>query len=241
MVQVTDSVYMLPLTFPMQGQTNTINLTLILDETQGAMLVDTGVPRMSEAIEEAIKEAGLSIRDLRRIFVTHQDMDHVGSLNDLVQASGARVLAHPTETPYLDGTLTPLKWAALEQVPGLRPILDAHRPTPVDEQVEDGTLLDIAGGARVIFTPGHTPGHLSLYLERERVLITGDALTAEAGQLGGPNPQATLDMPLAWESVAKLATLPVERIICHHGGLVSENAHAQLQQVAQSGATPADS
>lgn len=240
-MRVTDSVYMLVVPFVMQGQTQTLHLSLILDEAQGATLVDTGVPQMSGIIEEALGEAGLRVRDLRRILITHQDMDHVGSLHDLVQASGARVLAHSVEVPYLDGTLTPLKWAALEAMPGLRPVLEAHRFTPVDEQVEEGTLLDLAGGARVIYTPGHTPGHLSLYLEREQVLIAGDALTAEAGQLRGPNPQATLDLPLAWQSVTKLATLPVQHIICHHGGLVSENAHAQLQEVARLGATPAES
>jgi glyoxylase-like metal-dependent hydrolase (beta-lactamase superfamily II) len=51
----------------------------------------------------------------------------------------------------------------------------------LDEHLEDGDLLDLVGGIRVIFTPGHTPGHLSLYLERPRVLVAGDALTAEGG------------------------------------------------------------
>ena len=55
------------------------------------------------AIASALGEASLRVQDLKRIILTHQDIDHVGSLHDLAQASGARVLAHAAEVPYIDG------------------------------------------------------------------------------------------------------------------------------------------
>jgi glyoxylase-like metal-dependent hydrolase (beta-lactamase superfamily II) len=67
----------------------------------------------------------------------------------------------------------------LQRRPQRREALERLEPLGVDEHLEDGDRLDIAGGARVIFTPGHTPGHLSLYLERPKVLVAADALTAE--------------------------------------------------------------
>jgi glyoxylase-like metal-dependent hydrolase (beta-lactamase superfamily II) len=76
----------------------------------------------------------------------------------------------------------------------MREVLERLEPVRVDEHLPDGDRLDLAGGTRVIFTPGHTPGHLSLYLERPRVLVAGEALTAEGGHLNDPNPPLTLDV-----------------------------------------------
>jgi glyoxylase-like metal-dependent hydrolase (beta-lactamase superfamily II) len=83
----------------------------------------------------------------------------------------------------------------------------------------------------VVFTPGHTPGHVSLYLDRSKVLVAGDALTSEEGYLNGPNLSMTLDIPTALQSVKKLAALEVDTIVCYHGGVVSDDATGQLQRV----------
>jgi len=207
-------------------------------QRNGPTLVDTGLPGQQDAIASALAEASLRVSDLRRIILTHQDIDHVGSLRDLVQASSARVLAHATEVPFIDGTTLP-RFAtpeALAQRPELRAVVEHFQPTPVDEPLQDGTRLDLAGGVRVIFTPGHTPGHICLYLERSRTLIAGDALTASEGQLMGPNASATSDMALAGQSIRKLAELDVQTIVCYHGGVVREDANGQLRRVAQEAA-----
>ena len=115
----------------------------------------------------------------------------------------------------------------------MREVLERLDPVVVDEHLEDGDRLDLAGGTRAIFTPGHTPGHLSLYLERPRVLVAGDALTAEGGHLNGPNPPFTLDVGEATRSVRRLAELDVETIVCYHGGVVGDDANGQLRKVLQ--------
>jgi glyoxylase-like metal-dependent hydrolase (beta-lactamase superfamily II) len=145
------------------------------------------------------------------------------------------VLAGATETPYIDGTLPP-RFAlpeVLAQRPELRAVAERFQPTPVDQQLQDGARLDLAGGVRVIFTPGHTPGHICLYLERSKALIAGDALTAAEGRLQGPNESATPDMPAAGQSARKLAELDVRAIVCYHGGAVLDDAQGQLRRVAQ--------
>jgi glyoxylase-like metal-dependent hydrolase (beta-lactamase superfamily II) len=121
----------------------------------------------------------------------------------------------------------------LEQRPQMREVLQRLEPVGVDELLEDGEHLALAGGTRVIFTPGHTPGHLSLFLERSKVLIAGDALTAEGGRLKGPNPPVTLDTGEAARSVRRLAELDVKTIVCYHGGVVDEDANGQLQRVVE--------
>jgi glyoxylase-like metal-dependent hydrolase (beta-lactamase superfamily II) len=233
-MKLNDDLYVLPLPIERDGQTMFLNTSLVLDAAQGPALVDTGLPGQHDAVAAALAEAGLSVADLRRIILTHQDIDHVGSLHELAQASAARVLAHAVEAPFIDGTRPP-RFATpemLAQRPELRPIVERFRYTPVDEQLEDGSRLDLAGGVRVIFTPGHTPGHMCLYHERSGTLIAGDSLTAEAGKLMGPNPGATPDMALAMQSVRKLAELDVRAIVCYHGGVVADGAGEQLRRLA---------
>jgi glyoxylase-like metal-dependent hydrolase (beta-lactamase superfamily II) len=234
-MQLNDDLYLLALPIQRGDQTVYFNASLILDARYGPALVDTGLPGQLDAIATALADAGVRVQDLKRIILTHQDIDHVGSLHDLVQASGARVLAHAVEVPYIDGSELPrfARPEVLAQRPELRPAAERFQPTPVDEQLEDGARLDLAGGVRVIFTPGHTPGHMCLYHERTRTLIAGDALTSNDGQLMGPNEGATPDMPTAGQSVRKLAELDVQTIICYHGGVVTVDARTQLMRVAQ--------
>ena len=236
-MKLNDDVFMLALTMNTNGQSRQLHPALILDATHGPTLVDTGLPGQLSAIDTALAEAGLRMQDLKRIIITHQDIDHVGSLHELVRASGARVLAHATEVAYIDGTQRPIKWTPelLEQMPQMRALIDHWRPTPVDEHLQDGVRLDLAGGVRVIFTPGHTPGHISLYLERTKTLLAGDALLADDGRLMGPNPSplVTPDLALAHRSVQNLAELDVQTIVCYHGGVVRMDANEQLRRVAQ--------
>src|SRR5215213_2506974 len=234
-MRIADGVYVLPIPRGSRGADGFLNLTLILDEQNGNTLVDAGLPGQAEAISAALVEAGIGVRDLRRIIFTHQDLDHVGSGAALVRQSGATVLAHPADAPHIDGSLRPLKPSPemLEQRPQMREALERLEPVGVDERVEDSALLDLAGGTKVIFTPGHTPGHISLYLERSKVLIAGDTLTAERGSLNGPNPSMTLEMSTAIQSIRSLADLEIDTIVCYHGGVVSEDANGQLRRVIQ--------
>ncbi len=234
-MRVANGVYVLPIPRSPQEPESFLNLTLIVDEQNGNTLVDAGLPDQMEAISAALVEAGIGVRDLRRIIFTHQDLDHVGSGAALVRQSGARVLAHSRDAPYIEGSLRPLKPSPemLEQRPQMREVLERLEPVGIDEYVENGTRLDLAGGTRVISTPGHTPGHISLYLERSKVLIAGDALTAERGSLSGPNPSMTLEMRTALQSIRWLADLEIDTIVCYHGGVVSEDANGQLRRVIQ--------
>src|ERR687890_2072000 len=234
-MKVANSVYVLPIPRSPQEPESVLNLTLIVDEYNDNTLVDAGLPDQMETISAALVEAGIGVGDLRRIIFTHQDLDHVGSGAALVRQSGARVLAHSADVPYIEGSQRPLKASPemLEQRPQMREVLERLEPVGIDEHLEDGALLDLAGGTRVIFTPGHTPGHLSLYLERSKVLIAGDALRAERGSLNGPNPSMTLEMRPAMQSIRRLADLEIDTIVCYHGGVVGEDPNGQLRRVIQ--------
>ena len=90
------------------------------------------------------------------------------------------------------------------------------------ERWEGDQFTTSAGAAEIVFTPGHAPGHISLYFEAERLLLSGDALHAPDGELTGP--RAPLDESEALESIDKLSELDFERTLCYHGGFVEQGA-----------------
>lgn len=202
-------------------------------------LIDTGLPGMADAIDTQLREAGFSLGDVTQIIVTHHDLDHIGSLEDIVGRTGAAVLTLETEAPYITGEKRSQKMPSEEDVqrlladPELPPARRASltRPpvrVPVTRTLHDGE--ELPGGLRIVATPGHTVGHSSVYVTGSHTLITGDALTAEDGTLKGPNERFTPDIKTALESVKKLGGLEgVQTIVAFHGGLVTANAGEQLR------------
>ncbi|MFB9991038.1 MBL fold metallo-hydrolase [Deinococcus oregonensis] len=235
-MKISDHVYALPLATTLGSGPTTLFLSLIVDDVQGATLVDTGVPGMTGQIEAALGEIGMNLSDIKRVIITHHDLDHIGSLPAVVEATGAQVLTSSGELPYVQGELPGQKQPTPEMRAGMPPQMLALFDNPpkarVDQVLEDGEVLDIAGGVCVVYTPGHTVGHLSLFVEADGVVISGDALGSDNGTLTLPWPQGTADMPEAVRSLGKLSTHPVKAVLTYHGGLVSENASQQLQALA---------
>lgn len=222
-MRLSEHVYSLVLeTITPAGQSMSLNLAAITDPQGGLTLVDAGLPGMEEALRAALEQDGLDLSALRRVIVTHHDLDHIGGLPAVVRETGAEVWTSADERPFVQGEVSPQKR------PGTPPF-EALKALRVARVLQDGEVLPLAGGVRVVATPGHTVGHLSLYVEADGVLIAGDALTSEDGTLHGPNPQFTPDAPLATRSVGKLADLPVTGILTYHGGFVSEDAAGQLR------------
>lgn len=235
-MKLSEHVYALPITADLWNGPMTIYPALILDEVHGATLVDAGVPGMQADFETALGSIGVKLSDVRRIIITHHDLDHIGSLPALVAATGADVLTSGGEVPYVQGEKPGQKQPSPEAIASMPPEARARFANPpkaaVTRILNDNELLEIAGGVRVISTPGHTVGHLSLFVESDGLLITGDAMTSEAGQLRFPMARATPDMPLALESLKRLAALPVRAVLTYHGGLVSREAAQQLQRLS---------
>ncbi|MGI6705894.1 MAG: MBL fold metallo-hydrolase [Clostridia bacterium] len=227
------------------GGPGALNLTLIWDEG-GAVLVDAGLPGQLDTIRKAMEEAGVPFESLKRVIITHHDMDHIGSLSSVVKAldNKVEVLAHEGEKPYIQGEKLPIKMtperlaqreAQLKALPekerkAMQAMYDSI-PTKVDRTVEDGEELPYCGGIVIIHTPGHTPGHICLYLKKYKALVTGDAMNLMDGKLVGPNPVYTFDMDLARESLKKLSRYDIEKVICYHGGLYQDNLNQRITEL----------
>ena len=161
----------------------TANPYLLID-ADGLTLIDTGIPGSSRKILRYMAKLGYKPGDLKRILLTHADMDHVGGLAALKTASGARVYAHAIEAEAMAAghPSRPLKPrnTLMKVVFALTGRLFRTRPFQVDERLADGQVLPILGGLRVVETPGHTPGHISLYAPSAGILFVGDFLGSAA-------------------------------------------------------------
>jgi len=87
-------------------------------------------------------------------------------------------------------------------------------------------------GLRVIATPGHTPGHVCVFDPAGSLLILGDAMNNRDNKLTGPNPQYTVDMAQARQSVKKLAKLTFQRAMFGHGEPIDKGASQAIAKLA---------
>lgn len=204
-----------------------VNFYLIA-EPDGLTLIDTGLSRHRKTTLQAISRLGRSPADLKRILITHSDGDHVGALADLKAICGARAYASRLEAQAIEKAkpsreLKMQGWQA-RLFKLVMPLFKA-KPAHVDELLEDGQVLPILGGLRVINTPGHTPGHISLYAPAAKILFCGDSLVAEKnGTLRCSRGMNTWDDDKAQASVKVQAALGAEIVCSGHGPIVREAA-----------------
>lgn len=243
-MKVTNGVEMLEIHADVMGHRMAIHPTVLYDG-QEAVLVDTGMPGHWPLIRAEMEAAGISPDQLRAILLTHQDIDHIGGLPEILATLGrdVEVVAHVDDKPYIEGERSLIKMNSsrmAERLAGLpaevREKLEAVFRNPphakVTRPVRDGEELAYCGGIRIIHTPGHTPGHISLYHIPSRTVVAGDATAADHGKPVGPNPGATPDLAQAKASLKKLAALDIQYLICYHGGLCTGDVAAQLAALA---------
>lgn len=217
-MEISKGVEMLQLDF----HGNIIHPTLLWDQEM-AVLIDTGFPSQFEDLRAAMEKVGVSFDKLKVIILTHQDIDHIGSLPEILQEYGRhiKVYAHELDKPYIQGDLPLLKDGHIENPPKGK----------VNETLIDGQELPYCGGIRVIHTPGHTPGHISLYLKQSKTLIAGDSMYSVNGIIEGIHVPTVLDLKEAQLSLKKYLDLDIESVVCYHGGLSMININDQIQKV----------
>ena len=198
---------------------------------EGLTLIDTGLPKSDKKILEYVTSLGYDIGDIKEIIITHADGDHVGGLVAIKAGSGGQVFASEIEAKAIaEGVQSrPLKLSGVQKL-----LFSAARvffkaaPAKVDQIVINEEIIPVMGGLRVVDTPGHTPGHISLYVEEQGVLFCGDSLRCPDGQIKVSKGVNTWDEEQAWQSAGIQAGLGA-RIVCPgHGDVVNE-AEAQFQ------------
>lgn len=219
-MKIVDNVYLVP------GVTAN---SYILVDLDGLTLIDTGLPYSEKRILEYIVSLGRSARDVRRILITHADLDHYGCLAALQEASGACVYASRLEAASMvkgqssrpvdrsiDTALKRFLFALMSRWMKATPV-------QVDEILTHGQVLPVLGGLQVVETPGHSPGHLSYFLSSAGILFCGDSMRSD-GKRGfrASRSRNDWDQALASVSVQKLAGLGAQIVCPGHGHVVWE-------------------
>ena len=211
-----------------------VNICLVgTPESEDFVLVDAGMPGSADEIISVTEKRFGSDHPPKAIILTHGHFDHVGAIVDLIKYWGVAVYAHEMELPYLTGKKSyPEPDPTVEggMVAKMSPIFP-NEPVQLGDHVQafpdDGSVPHMPG-FRWIHTPGHTEGHVSLFREKDRVLVVGDAfvtvkqeylykvLTQEQ-EISGPPRYFTTDWKAAKESVISLEALKPSVAVTGHG------------------------
>ena len=181
-MQISEHVHALRIPFEVRPAPNTVikrfvYAYLIVGERY-VCLIDTGVAGSHEAIFQYLTSLGHSPKDIAVTILTHSHPDHIGSLKVIREASRCLVVAHKAEQRWIEDVDLQ---ARQRPVPGFENLVAGS--VHVDRVVEDGDCLDLEKGlsVKMIHTPGHSAGSISLWLAADRVLFTGDAVAVAAG------------------------------------------------------------
>ncbi len=227
-----------------------VNVYAITTTDGGWTLIDSGLPlSVSKVKAWAESKFGKGSKP-RALILTHGHFDHVGTAKDLLEEWNVPAYAHPAELPYLNGQIKypppdPTVGGGLMAVMSpLYPRTSSDIRAWVQPLPGDGSVPTLRGW-HWIHTPGHAPGHVSLFREHDRVLLPGDAFCTtnqssflavanQTPELNGPPAYYTPDWDAARSSVQALAALRPLTIAPGHGAPISGDQVAdQLAHLAE--------
>jgi hydroxyacylglutathione hydrolase len=195
------------------------------------IIIDTGVPGKAQIILNYVKRQGYHPSDVKYIFLTHADIDHVGCARELRELTGARVAIHDQDIPVLTGkqkfkTINNF----LSPAVGLLMNLMHFEPLEPDIVFKDGSQIE---GWQIIYTPGHTPGSVCIF-RPGKIIFTGDVLRTSSR--GKPRPisrRICADLELARKSLITLASLNYEVLLPGHGAPITKGASGKVQEMVK--------
>lgn len=228
-----------------------VNVYLIQDrEATGWVMVDAGLKSTAPKVRNLVAEVFGKGSKPRAIIMTHAHFDHRGSLIELAEEWEVPVYCHHQERPYLTGQSSypppdpSVGGGMMALLSFVYPKGPINAENYLKELPEDGSIPELEDW-RWIHTPGHTPGHISLFRGKDGVLIAGDAfvttmqesILAVATQkkfVCGPPKYFTPDWGAAARSVRDLATLEPNVITTGHGhAMYGDEARKELHKLAR--------
>ena len=221
-----------PITMPFGNTENTVYPTVLWDK-QNIILVDCGFTGSLPYLEKELQQHGLSVEQITGLVLTHHDHDHMGAAAAIRRVNPhLKIYASAAEAPFISAHEKPLRLRQAEEMQKTLPpeqqdfgkafceMLRRVEPVQVDVFLRDEERMDWCEGCRILATPGHTPGHISLLMEKDSIIITGDVIALEDGKPVIANPQFTLDIEQATKSMEKLLSLKAKAYYCYHGGIL---------------------
>ncbi|MFC1920414.1 MBL fold metallo-hydrolase [Chloroflexota bacterium] len=212
-----------------------INVILIVEEE--ITLVDTGLKGSSPQIIDFINQLGRSPEEISLIILTHNHPDHIGGLEELRQFTPTKIAIHKADNDTGSGRPNPGGFGRIFPLRVLISVVHSAFATRFGDaniELSGGEILKPLGGLEVIHTPGHTPGSISLYSAKNRLMIVGDAIRNRKRALQLPPKMISTDVKEAVDSIRKIASLDFNILCTGHGRPLLNDAHDTVQALVDS-------
>ena len=215
----------------------------------GVTVIDAGLPGYWKLLQAELEGLGLSLDDVRALILTHGDTDHIGFAAKLYAEKGIPAYLHEDDAsrarlevkkpnsgwgPIKVGPLASFLWYSARHG-GLR-----IPPATGLQPVKDGEVLDVPGAPRIIHTPGHTPGSVTVHVPAVDAVFLGDTFTTRNVLTGatGPKPAPfTLEPGQAIASLDKLGDVDATWVLPGHGPAWDGGAPEAVRLIREAAST----
>ena len=205
----------------------------LVEEGDRLCVVDTGLPRSWNSLEDAVRQLGRSLSDIDAVVLTHGHFDHMGFARRAQTELNVPLYAHELERPVVShpwrydherSRVPYLRHPEFVRILGEMSVMGALWVKGSDSVRSYGATdrLDVPGRPQVVFTPGHTHGHCSLHYPERGAVIVGDAFVMLDPYTGRNGPcvvagAATADSQKALASLDALGRLDASTALTGHG------------------------
>ena len=222
----------------------------LVEEGGRITIVDAGLPASWQSLLEALSKIGRSPGDVEALVLTHAHFDHIGFAERARVELGIPVWVHENDAPltrrpwlYMSER-SPLSYLGPRMLPIVASFIRAGAPRvgsirQVRRFGNEG-VLDVPGSPRILFTPGHTLGHVGLHLPERDAVISGDALVTHDPYTDTRGPRivaraATADSERALASLELLAGTGAGILLPGHGEPWRDGAESAVREARRVG------
>lgn len=225
-IQITKNLYRLP------TLGSFINSYAFINADSSVTLVDCGVKGSAKKLIKDLARIGKHPSDVVNIVLTHAHDDHVGGTSEMISVSNPRdVLMHEEDSHLPPTGKTPprddsrLSGKLMKLLPESR-----YKPFSITRTLKDGDVIEAAGGLKVIHTPGHTNGHISLLHLESETLITGDSIFNMSSRMTWALSGFCVDFRQSQETAKKFLDLEFKNACFTHGPEIKDIGKKKIKQ-----------
>lgn len=189
-MKVNPNIYMLKI--PSKMQPDKFTHPVVIVNRDKMLLIDSAYPGELETIKTAFYDEGLDINNLSHLLLTHKGFDNLGCTKDILKTfPKVKVMATSDDSKF-----------------------------SIDIKLNNNDFTPDFENIKVISTPGHTPGHISLYIKDQELLVAGNLLDIQLNLLSLIDEGLNCDNCAYIDSVKKVSKLPINKVISYHGGML---------------------
>ncbi len=203
----------------------------LIEDKDALTLIDAGLPGSARRVFEYIERIGRRREELARILMTHNHPDHAGGAPKICADGKTHVSAHPHDAPARRGVGHSLAYMGVFNALDLP--LPFLRRVSVSRLIGDGDVIPVAGGMRVIHTPGHTPGSVCFLLQEQSLLFSGDTIFSDGRRVSRSIPFPGSDAARYKQSLERLAGMRFDILCGGHGAPLLGGASDMLQALLE--------